>query len=125
MTKTDEFPFESAEVYKEALAFTESCRKIANSLPKGCYSDSDQLRRASLSICNNIAEGYGRWHIKEKQQFFTIARGSAYECLPMLTILAKENKIEENELDKMRSTLAKISKMLSAMIQCVAKRPAA
>ena len=119
MDYNDQFPFEDTEIYQKTLIFTQERREICKKIHA---SDADQLRRAALSICNNIAEGYGRWHIKEKQQFYTIARGSAYECLPILTLLHKEGKITPDHMKKLRHDLAEITKMLSALIKGIEKR---
>ena len=61
MNSGELFPFENTELYKKAFIFVKECRQIIKNLPRNYYSDSDQLRRASLSILNNYAEGYGRW----------------------------------------------------------------
>lgn len=54
--------------------------KILTALPKEeRYSLASQIRRASISITANIAEGYGRFHYQEGIQFYRIARGSMYE----------------------------------------------
>lgn len=116
------FPFEKAEAYQHAMELARECRNICKALPKGYNSDADQLKRASLSVCNNIAEGYGRWHIKEKQNFYGIARGSAYECVPVLSLLHEEKEISADKIQALRITVAEVTRMLSAMIQGVGKR---
>ena len=60
------------------------------------YSFRDQLNRATLSISNNIAEGFGRRTNKEFKRFLNIALGSAFEVNSML-ILFKELSIISNE----------------------------
>ena len=45
------------------------------------YNLADQIRRASLSVLLNIAEGYGRFHYLDRLRFFYIARGSLTEVL--------------------------------------------
>ena len=122
MPKEETFPFENTEVYKKSYEFTKFCREILSVLPKKYYNESDQLKRASLSICNNFAEGYGRWHVKDKQQFYAIARGSAYECVPVISLLHEQNQINEEDSIKLRSQIAEITRMLSAMIQGLSKR---
>ena len=57
----------------------------------------DQLSRAVLSIPPNIAEGNGRNTIKEKVQFYKTARGSLFECIPILQLIAELNLISEVE----------------------------
>lgn len=49
----------------------------------------NQIRRASVSIASNIAEGYGRYDDGDKKRFLSIARGSAYEVEAQMTV-AKE-----------------------------------
>ncbi len=54
--------------------------KILKSLPKEeKYNLDFQIRKASISITANIAEGYGRYHYQEGIQFYRISRGSLYE----------------------------------------------
>ncbi|MDI6715452.1 MAG: four helix bundle protein [Actinomycetota bacterium] len=74
---------------------------MCGNLPKGKYFMADQLRRASLSISLNIAEGNGRWHKAEKRQFFTIARGSACECVPILELLRRDGSIDSKTHDQL------------------------
>jgi four helix bundle protein len=122
MNQTEKFPFEDTEIYKRALEFTLQCRKICSRLPKGRWSDADQLSRASLSVCNNFAEGYGRWHKNDKKQFYSIARGSAFECVPIFTFLYNEEFVSDKENDNLRSYVSEITRMLSGMIQGLEKR---
>jgi four helix bundle protein len=116
------FPFEQAEAYQHAMQLARECRGICRTLPKGYNPDSDELKRASLSVCNNIAEGYGRWHVKEKQNFYGIARGSAYECVPVISLLCEERQITNTQNNGLRQNIADVTRMLSAMIQGVGKR---
>lgn len=52
------FRFEELEIWKQAIEYGKECYKISHSLPtEERYSLSDQLRRAGLSVSNNIAEG--------------------------------------------------------------------
>jgi len=61
------FEFENLDVYQLALKFCEEIDSVLNSLSRSEYAYSDQLKRASLSIPLNIAEGCGRWHANEKK----------------------------------------------------------
>ena len=50
-----------------------------------------QMRRAAISMTNNVSEGHGRWHFKENIQFCRISRGSVEEILDDLNICIDEN----------------------------------
>jgi four helix bundle protein len=80
-------------LYQTAIRFYQQCKPL--SLPPHAR---DQLLRASSSIGNNIAEGYGRIGIKEKKRFYRIALGSVRECG---AIFAQEEIKEAALLDMM------------------------
>ena len=81
------------------------------------FGFKDQLQRASVSIMNNIAEGFERRSNNEFRQFLYIAKGSCGEVRSML-ILAKElNKIKDEESDNLLALSEEISKILSGLIK--------
>lgn len=81
------------------------------------YGFKDQIQRASVSIMNNIAEGYERKSNKEFKQFLFIAKGSAGEVRSML-ILAKElGYINAYDFDELFSDAEEIAKILSGLIK--------
>jgi four helix bundle protein len=111
------FDFEKLEVYKKAknlnseiLKFLRENRIIDNYL-------RDQLKRASISIIINIAEGSGKFSKADKRSFYTISRGSVYECVSLLEIILDENYIEKTKFDNFMNRYEEISKMLSGLIK--------
>ena len=117
------FMFEKLEVYQRAVDFAERISNLTKAFPaQGHYHLVDQLRRASLSISLNIAEGNGRWHVKDRKNFWWIARGSVFECVPLLELCKREKLITEDTWAEIRSELEIISKMLTALIQGTDKR---
>lgn len=78
------FLFEKSDVYQKSLQFAEGISILIEGFSRGNGYLTDQLQRAALSIAANIAEGNGRYHRKERCNSFWIARGSAFECVPML-----------------------------------------
>jgi four helix bundle protein len=113
-----QFTFEKLEVYQRSLAWVEEVEKILERAgPKVSRSFADQLSRASLSIPLNIAEGNGRWHKAEKRQFFWIARGSLFECVPLIEILRRRSILEEAETTAHRERLEVIGKMLTNLVK--------
>lgn len=78
------FDFQNLEVYKKAKELN---KKVLYFLREHKEIDSylrDQLRRASISMVINIAEGSGKFSKADKRNFYTISRGSAYECVAIL-----------------------------------------
>jgi len=110
------FDFEKLEVYAKANIFNLHVQKY---LLKGSIDGSakSQLRRASLSIALNIAEGSGRNGKADKRHFFVIARGSTFECVAILDILKDEGVLEHKEYSIFYSFGEELSKMLYAMIR--------
>ena len=75
--KLDDF-----ELYKVARAFRKRAYSLLKQLPlEDKYSLAVQMRRASVSVTNNIAEGHGRWHYQENIRFCRISRGSVDELI--------------------------------------------
>ena len=111
------FLFEKLEVYQKAIDFTDRVMHIVGGLPRGQRVLADQLKRASLSISLNIAEGNGRWHAKERKNFFFIARGSAFECVPLLEICKRKGWVHEELHRSMKGEIEVMAKMLSALIK--------
>jgi four helix bundle protein len=81
----------------------------------------DQWKQASLSVLLNLAEGTGRMAEADKQHFLTIARGSVYECVALLTLVKDLKEITEKEFEGLYSGYESCSKMLLAMYRSYAK----
>ncbi|MBN1353810.1 MAG: four helix bundle protein [Candidatus Omnitrophica bacterium] len=110
------FMFENLDVYKKVIDIADELSAIAESFPKGNYYLSDQLNRAALSMATNIAEGNGRYHKADRINFFRIARGSAFECVPILELCKRKKLIKEEGAKAYKDRLNEISKMLSGLI---------
>lgn len=114
------FQFEKLEVYQKALDWVAQVEFLCEALKgKVSYSLIDQLARAALSIPLNIAEGNGRWHKGEKRQFFWIARGSTFECVPIIQVLHRKNLITEQQYAGYYEQLDVIAKMLTSLVKSV------
>ncbi|MEW6087308.1 MAG: four helix bundle protein [bacterium] len=83
---------------------------------RGNYYLADQLNRASLSISANITEGNGRFHKADRTNFFRIARGSAFECVPILEICKRKKLITNDQNEKLKKEIEDICKMLSGLM---------
>ena len=110
------FPFEDLEVYKRSIQFVSETESLLERV-KFSRTLADQFSRAALSIPLNIAEGNGRWHKGDKRNFFWIARGSVFECVPILEILRIKDLISDDERRVLRDQLEVLGKMLTRLIQ--------
>ena len=81
------------------------------------YGFKDQIQRASVSIMNNIAEGYERKSNTEFKQFLFIAKGSCGEVRSMLHLALELKYLSKKEFDDFYNLAIEISKMLSAFIK--------
>jgi four helix bundle protein len=81
------------------------------------FGFKDQIQRASVSIMNNIAEGYERMGNKEFKKFLYIAKGSCGEVRSMLYLALALKYISKNEFKEPYNLSLEISKMLSGFIK--------
>jgi four helix bundle protein len=77
----------------------------------------NQLRRASLSIVLNIAEGTSRFSKPDRRNFCVIARGSVFECVAIFDVLKDDKQLSVEEYNQFYALSEEISKMLFAMIR--------
>ena len=108
------FLFENLEVYKQAVGFCSKVFEICKTI--GDPEVKNQIKRASLSIPLNIAEGNGRNTAKEKAQFFKTARGSLFECVPIIKICRNTQMITKENYESLYSAAEGIGKMLNGLI---------
>jgi four helix bundle protein len=107
------FGFQRLDVYQSAVKFLALCPALCDRAPRGHAGLADQLRRASLSIPLNIAEGSGK-RGRDAQRFYTIARGSALECAAILDALEALGGVSE-EIGVARALLERIVAMLTKL----------
>ena len=115
--------FRDFPVWKKSLEVSNKIFKLTEELPKvEDYGLTSQMRRSANSISANIAEAFGREHLKEKQNFYKYSRGSAYELQSHLLYEEKVNyfskysvKIYDKEIESIIISLNKIIKTLKNM----------
>ena|SRR3989344_6941194 len=115
------FHFEKLTVYQRSLKFSLTIYTRTQSWPREhLFGITDQLRRASLSIPLNIAEGYSRSR-KDFQHFLTLSRGSCYECIPLIKISESLKLLTTKESEMFYNELKEISQMLSGLRSALSK----
>ena len=116
------FMFENLQVYQKAVDLAGRIAEMTEGFPRGYYFLVDQLNRAALSVAANLAEGNGRFTKADRRNFFTIARGSAQECVPLLEIGRRRGFVTEAQHAELRGELEVIAKMLSGLIAGLDRR---
>ncbi len=113
----DKFDFESLIVYQKALEYVDLVYKMTKNFPKTeVFSLIDQFKRASISICLNIAEGSGGSKV-EFSRFLKIARRSIRECIAITEISYRQNFISLEMKQRSRSNCSELSKMITGLIK--------
>jgi four helix bundle protein len=110
------FDFEKLEIYKRSKLLNYSLRKFMIEVNLDSATRY-QLRRASLSIVLNIAEGSGRRSKSDKRHFFVMSRGSLFECVAILDILKDEEVLNTDDFTLYYRHSEILSKMLLGTIK--------
>ena len=94
--------FTDLRVYQAALALCDDIYSLTDALPAAEeYGLKSQLRRASVSIGSNIAEGFGRWAPRDQARFYEIAKGSAEEIRHLLVVCSRRGFLKiESRIDR-------------------------
>jgi len=109
--------FEDLPVWRDAIKLTENSFKLTlNAAFKGKGDIANQLQRASLSVANNIAEGFERGSTADLLKFIYIAKGSSGEVRSMCYVLDRLDFLNhlKSEISDLRSEALSISKQLGA-----------
>lgn len=104
-------------VWQKSVELVKSIYSLTSLFPKDeLYGIISQIRRASISIPSNIAEGYGRRSHKEYLQFYSIAYGSSLELETQLIIAKKLSFAVNDDYKIAESLLNEVIKMLYVMV---------
>ncbi|MFZ6015485.1 MAG: four helix bundle protein [Patescibacteria group bacterium] len=109
--------------FKDLLVW-QKARKLTVRIYK-LFSDSrdfgfrDQIRRASLSVMNNIAEGYARRNDRELVYFLRIAKASCVEVQSMIYLAVDLEYIKKNEMGDILSEVVELLKMLNGFLNSI------
>lgn len=105
------------DVWKNSRALVRIIYDITKKFPNEEKFDlMNQMRRCSVSVPSNIAEGCGRQHSKDSIQFFYVARGSLYELETQLYLSFDQNYIDSDDLKMCLEKIEVCQKLLSGFI---------
>lgn len=104
--------------WQKAHVYVVNIYKTTKAFPHDeVFGLTSQLRRATVSITSNIAEGFGRESYKEKLHFYTISRGSLIESQNQLLIARDIKYIQINHFKDLSEQSIVISKLLNGLIK--------
>ena len=107
--------FEDMKVWQVSQDFAVEVYQATKSFPSSeQFGMTSQVRRAVSSISANIAEGFGRFSVKEKLHFYTIAYGSLLETKNFLYLACRLEYISKDELEMLIEHSVDCQKLINA-----------
>lgn len=115
--------FEEMPVWIKGMELARRIHQLTGKLPrKEDYGLTSQIRRSSLSITGNLAEGFGRKHTKDKLNFYYATRGSLAETKSHLIYGQKVGYFTRTDLDDLEAVIAEIWRELNSLIRSLHRR---
>ena len=109
-----DFRFEKLEIWKDSMEISDILFDIADKADSlKFFRFAEQLRAATMSISNNIAEGSGSFSDNEFASFLNISRRSVFECANIIHIFLRRNIISVNAKNEIYNSLLQLSKKLT------------
>ncbi len=103
-------------VWQKAMDLAEQCYQITKSFPsEKRFGMVSQIRRAAASVPANIAEGQGRYHIKEFLNHLSMARGSLMEVETFLLLSERVGHVNSEQIKPLLSLCDEVSRMISGL----------
>ena len=116
---------EDLEVYRVAREFRKVMYAVARKLPEiEKYGLASQVRRASVSLTNNIAEGHGRYHYLDNIRFVLTSRGSLIELLDDLNVCEDEAYLPAAELVQLKGLAQRVKQLINGYIRYLREQKA-
>jgi four helix bundle protein len=110
--------FENLEVYRIAREFRKTMYRIAKNLPETeKFGLASQVRRAAVSLTNNIAEGHGRYHYLDQIKFTLQARGSLEELIDDLNTCEDERYLQTEKINGLKQQGWRVRQLLDGYIR--------
>ena len=105
------------DVFATAKSFALECYRFTKVLPaEERFNMIQQIRRAALSVCLNIAEGASRKSAAERRRYYEVARGSIIEIDAALDVSAELSCCKREDLQSLGSFMQRTFSMLSKML---------
>jgi four helix bundle protein len=116
MENTEGFGYRKLIAYQKAKEVVKRTYKLLKKFPKEeQYAMCDQLRRASISITSNIAEGMNRYSVKDKNHFLEMAYGSLMEVSSQFEIAEELGYINNADRQNMDVLIDEVARLISGL----------
>jgi four helix bundle protein len=124
--RRDEFrTFEDLEVYQAAREFRKKMYGVTRQLPDfEKFELASQVRRAAVSLTNNIAEGHGRYHFADQVRFHLGSRGSLQELVDDLNVCDDEKYLGSDEVVELKSEAWRVLGLINGYLRYLRDRKA-
>ena len=117
--------FEDLEAYQAAREFRKVMYQVARELPDfEKYGLASQVRRAAVSLTNNIAEGHGRYHWLDQIRFLFQSRGSLQELIDDLNVCEDEKYLALPKLTGLKTDGWRVRQIIDGYIRYLRGRKA-
>ena len=110
------------DIYKDGMSFVKEIYILTQGLPKEeVYGLSSQIRRSSVSIVNNIAEGAAKSSSKDFNRYLEMSLGSAFEVETLLNIIKDLNYGDQVTISRLIDDVNSLEKRINAFIKKIRK----
>lgn len=107
--------FRNLKIWEESIDLTEQIYILTSNFPDTeKYGLTSQMRRCSISIPSNIAEGSSRSSPKDFQHFLSISLGSAFELFTQLELANRLGMINDEQKNKLSESIVLIERKISS-----------
>ncbi|MBR6715963.1 MAG: four helix bundle protein [Prevotella sp.] len=118
-----DFYYRKLKVYHQSKRLVTNIYSLTKSFPlQEQYGLTNQIQRAAISVPSNIAEGMGRFSLKERIHFLEIAHGSLMEVMCQLEIAEHLNYITSEKLIEQENLVDEIAKMLIGLRKTIEEK---
>jgi len=118
--------FEDLEVYRVAREFRKGMYRVAKCLPEiEKFGLASQIRRAAVSLTNNIAEGHGRYHYPDQIKFTLHSRGSLEELMDDLNVCEDEHYLPSEQIASLKEDGWRVRQLIDGYVRHLRQQSAA
>ena len=110
--------FEDLQVYQVAREFRKAMYRVARRLPDiEKFALANQIRRAAVSLTNNIAEAHGRYHYLDQIKFLRQSRGSLQELIDDLNVCMDEQYLSDGEIAALKEEGWRVRQLIDGYVR--------